>query len=54
MNALEKVKKLIIEPAKAMSFQKHLKLNKLLFESVGSCEVNSAINNPEQEIKKLY
>jgi hypothetical protein len=49
-----KVKELIIEPGKAMSFQKHLKRNEIWLVSEGSCEVNSAISDPEQELKKLY
>ncbi|MDC1149847.1 phosphomannose isomerase type II C-terminal cupin domain, partial [Gammaproteobacteria bacterium] len=48
-----KVKELIIEPGKTMSFQKHLKRNEIWLVSEGSCEVNSAINDPEQEVKKI-
>ena len=48
-----KVKELIIEPGKAMSFQKHLKRNEIWLVSEGSCEVNSAISDPEQEVKKI-
>ena len=48
-----KVKELIIEPGKAMSFQKHLKRNEIWLVSEGSCEVNSAIENPERKLKTL-
>ena len=47
--------KIIIEPGKAMSFQKHFKRNEIWLVSEGSCEVNSAINEHEheQEIRKI-
>jgi cytidyltransferase-like protein len=48
-----KVKELIIEPGKAMSFQKHLKRNEIWLVSKGSIEVNSALKNPEQKSKKV-
>jgi mannose-6-phosphate isomerase-like protein (cupin superfamily) len=48
-----KVKELIIEPGKDMSFQKHLKRNEIWLVSEGSCDVNSAIESPEQEITKV-
>lgn len=48
-----KVKELIIEPGKAMSFQKHLKRNEIWLVSHGSCEVNSALKDPKQKLKKI-
>ena len=46
-----KVKELIIEPGKAMSFQKHLKRNEIWLVSQGSCEVNLAKKNLQQKQK---
>ena len=37
-----KVKELIIEPGKAMSFQRHLKRNEIWLVSEGACEVRSS------------
>ncbi len=48
-----KVKELIIEPGKAMSFQKHLKRNEIWLVSEGTCEVSSALVNPEKKLKKI-
>tara|TARA_Y100000389_G_C17438052_1_gene506771 strand:+ start:1236 stop:2012 length:777 start_codon:yes stop_codon:yes gene_type:complete len=48
-----KVKELIIEPGKAMSFQKHLKRNEIWLVSKGSCEVNLAQKDPEQKLQKI-
>lgn len=48
-----KVKELIIEPGKAMSFQKHLKRNEIWLVSKGSCEVNSALKDPKQKLQKI-
>ena len=48
-----KVKELIIEPGKAMSFQKHLKRNEIWLVSEGSCEVKSANKNPRQKPQKI-
>ena len=48
-----KVKELIIEPGKAMSFQRHLKRNEIWLVSEGSCEVNSAIKDLEKGLKKI-
>jgi cytidyltransferase-like protein len=48
-----KVKELIIESGKAMSFQKHLKRNEIWLVSEGSCEVNSALKYPEQKSQKI-
>jgi mannose-6-phosphate isomerase-like protein (cupin superfamily) len=36
-----------------MSFQKHLKRNEIWLVSEGSCVVNSAIKDPEQELNKI-
>lgn len=40
-----KVKELIVEPGKSMSFQRHNKRNEIWLVSEGSCEVNSACKN---------
>tara|TARA_Y100000385_G_scaffold245967_1_gene264976 strand:+ start:95 stop:871 length:777 start_codon:yes stop_codon:yes gene_type:complete len=48
-----KVKELIVEPGKSMSFQKHLKRNEIWLVSEGSCVINSALQNPEQEAKTV-
>jgi cytidyltransferase-like protein len=48
-----KVKELIIEPGKSMSFQKHLKRNEIWLVSEGSCVINYALQNPEQETKTV-
>jgi len=48
-----KVKELIIEPGKAMSFQKHLKRNEIWLISQGSCEVNSATKDAKKKLKKI-
>lgn len=52
-----KVKELIIEPGKGMSFQKHFKRNEIWLVSEGSCLVNhsrsSADNKTEITLKKF-
>jgi cytidyltransferase-like protein len=48
-----KVKELIIEPCKAMSFQRHFKRNEIWLVSEGSCEVHSATKDPEKKLKKI-
>mgnify|MGYP000173666779 CR=1 FL=1 len=48
-----KVKELIVEPGKSMSFQKHLKRNEIWLVSEGSCEVNSTQIDPDGEIETL-
>ncbi len=48
-----KLKELIVEPGKGMSFQRHQKRNEIWFVSKGSCLVNHSLNDPEdfKEIK---
>mgnify|MGYP001331803023 CR=1 FL=1 len=45
-----KVKELIIEPGKAMSFQRHLKRNEIWLISEGECEINSSKENQPENI----
>jgi len=42
-----KVKELIVEAGKGMSFQKHFKRNEIWLVSKGSCIVNFSNNNPD-------
>ena len=42
-----KVKELIVEPGKGMSFQKHFKRHEIWLVSQGSCVVNYSKNSPE-------
>lgn len=42
-----KVKELIVEPGKGMSFQRHFKRNEIWFVSAGKCIVNYSNSNPE-------
>jgi len=42
-----KVKELIVEPGKGMSFQKHFKRHEIWLVSQGSCVVNYSKDNPE-------
>ena len=42
-----KVKELIVEPGKGMSFQRHFKRNEIWFISSGKCIVNYSNSNPE-------
>ena len=47
-----KVKELIIEPGKEISFQRHFKRNEIWLVSKGSCYVVFAKNNDVNELKK--
>ncbi len=42
-----KVKELIVDPGKGMSFQKHFKRSEIWLVSKGSCVVNYSKNNPD-------
>ena len=42
-----KLKELIIEPGKGMSFQRHKKRNEIWFVSKGSCLVKHSRDNPD-------
>jgi len=42
-----KLKELILEPGKGMSFQRHFKRNEIWFISKGSCEINFSESSPE-------
>ena len=44
-----KVKELIVEPNKGMSFQKHFKRNEIWLVSKGSCIVNYSKNDPDNK-----
>jgi cytidyltransferase-like protein len=46
-----KLKELILEPHKKMSFQRHFKRNEIWFISKGSCEVQWSETAPENQIK---
>lgn len=46
-----KVKELIVEPGKGMSFQKHFKRNEIWLVSKGSCIVNYSKDKPENKQK---
>ena len=48
-----KVKELIVDPRKSMSFQRHLKRNEIWLVSKGSCEVNSSTSNSKLKSKKI-
>ena len=48
-----KVKELIVEPGKAMSFQRHLKRNEIWLVSEGECEVNSSDEGSKKYSKKV-
>ncbi len=49
-----KLKELIVEPGKGMSFQRHQKRNEIWFISKGSCVVKHSQNNPDDlQEKKL-
>jgi cytidyltransferase-like protein len=43
-----KVKELIVEPGRGMSFQRHFKRNEIWLVSKGSCEINYSKNNPTE------
>ena len=47
-----KVKELIVEPGKSMSFQRHLKRNEIWLISEGECEVNSSNDKLSENIYK--
>lgn len=47
-----KVKELIIEPGKSMSFQRHLKRNEVWLISEGECLVNSSQDGAKENIQK--
>jgi cytidyltransferase-like protein len=44
-----KVKELIVDPGKGMSFQRHFKRNEIWMVSKGSCIVNYSKDNPENK-----
>ena len=44
-----KVKELIVDPGKGMSFQKHFKRSEIWLVSKGSCVVNYSKNDPEKK-----
>ena len=46
-----KVKELIVEPGKGMSFQKHFKRHEIWMVSKGSCEVNYSKDDPNNKKK---
>tara|TARA_X000000368_G_scaffold286497_1_gene227589 strand:+ start:1429 stop:2208 length:780 start_codon:yes stop_codon:yes gene_type:complete len=48
-----KVKELIVNPKKGMSFQRHSKRNEIWLVSQGSCEVVFSKNDPKKKIKKI-
>ena len=48
-----KVKELIVEPKKSMSFQRHLKRSELWLVSEGSCEVRSSKEKLPKRSKKI-
>tara|TARA_B100000767_G_scaffold215294_1_gene202818 strand:+ start:136 stop:909 length:774 start_codon:yes stop_codon:yes gene_type:complete len=45
-----KLKELILEPGKGMSFQRHFKRNEIWFVSQGACEVNFSDSTPEKSV----
>ena len=49
-----KVKELIIEPKKSMSFQRHLKRNEIWLVSAGKCEVNFSIENSQNNVQRIF
>lgn len=48
-----KVKELIVNPNKGMSFQKHNKRNEIWLVSEGACEILFSENDPTNKIKKV-
>ena len=48
-----KVKELIVDPGKSMSFQRHQKRNEIWLVSSGECEVNSSIGTTPEDIQKV-
>lgn len=49
-----KVKELIVEPGKSMSFQRHFKRNEIWLISEGECEVNSSKEASPKNSKKVF
>ena len=47
-----KVKELIVEPGRGMSFQRHFKRNEIWLVSKGSCVINYSKNNPNSRKRK--
>ena len=47
-----KLKELIVEPGKGMSFQRHFKRNEIWFVSQGACKVNFSDSSPEKAVLK--
>ena len=47
-----KLKELVVEPGKGMSFQRHFKRNEIWFVTKGACEVNFSESRPENTILK--
>jgi len=47
-----KVKELIVEPGKSMSFQRHLKRNEIWLVSEGACEVRSSKDKLPKSLRK--
>jgi len=47
-----KLKELVVEPGKGMSFQRHFKRNEIWFVSKGACEVKFSESSPENTILK--
>ena len=48
-----KVKELIVNPKKGMSFQRHYKRNEIWLVTQGSCEVVFSEKDPKKKIKKI-
>jgi cytidyltransferase-like protein len=48
-----KVKELIVDPGKSMSFQRHFKRNEIWLVSEGSCTVSYSNDNDKKNIKEL-
>lgn len=49
-----KVKELIIDPSREISFQRHFKRNEIWLVSQGSCYVSYADKDDPAEVKKIY
>jgi cytidyltransferase-like protein len=47
-----KLKELVVEPGKGMSFQRHFKRSEIWFISKGACEVNFSDSSPEKAVLK--
>ena len=48
-----KLKELIVEPGKGMSFQRHFKRNEIWFVSKGACKVKFSDSSPEKSVSKI-